>query len=49
MNGNFIPSEEADPFAKEFLVALKRPASLRDKCLVDFSVTPKEHSQAWKV
>ena len=46
--GTFIPPEGSDPFVVSLLQALEQPASLSDKGLVDFEVTPKLHLQAWR-
>ena len=45
---SFIPSEGLDSFAVSLLQSLEQPTSLSDKGLIDFTVTPEDHSQAWK-
>ena len=48
--GLFIPIEglDLDPFAVSLLQALDQPTSPSDKGLINFTVTPAVHSQAWE-
>ena len=46
--GTFNPPEGSDPFAVSLLQALEQPSSLSEKGLIDFTVTPEMHSQAWR-
>ena len=46
--GTFIPPEGSDPFAVYILQALEQPSSLSEKGLIDFTVSPEMHSQAWR-
>ena len=46
--GSFIPPEGSDTFTVSLLQALEQPTSLSNKGVIDFSITPTAHSQAWK-
>ena len=46
INGTYVPPDDVDCYAKEFIAALAIIDSLRSKGTIDLLVLPKEHEQA---
>ena len=46
--GSFMSPDGADPFTVSLRQILEQPTSLRNKGVIDFTITPATHSQAWK-
>ena len=43
INGTYVPPDDVDYYAKEFIEALAMPDSLRAKGTVDLLILPEEH------